>query len=77
MMSLEIEALRLTEEEKNVGGLYSIHSQQRDYVAAAQLAKAAYGFYDWLLQRASRTVMAEDFLQSLEQANIERPTAGK
>ncbi len=87
-MGLDIDKLRLTDDEKNVGGLYSIHSQQRDYVAEAQLAKDWWGFRDWLETNywSNQDHPIEDGVihglilcveQALEQANIERPTGQK
>lgn len=85
MSGLDIAALRLTENEKNVGGFYSIHSQQRDYVADAQLAKALWGYREHLKKLESQqtnTMILEvlddlvtDLGVALEQANIERSSS--
>lgn len=79
-MALSIESLRLIPRDVGLDELSHIER----VIADAQLAKAAYGFRDWLerlmemqLQFTPRSVMEElrdEVDLALEQANIKRPT---
>ncbi len=75
---LNIDALRLTFEEcskarRRRHDPHAFYGNEQD-IAKAQLAKAAYGFYDWLTSEGAYT-KAMQLLKALEQANIKRPTA--
>ena len=76
---LDIGALRLTQEErKQLPGrdtYFAGHKWPYWRVEAAQLAKVAWGLQTWL--GIVDLELAADLAQALEQANIERPAAGK
>lgn len=67
---LDIDPLRLTEEDRTWTGL----SEQ--YAVDAQLAKAVKGIRDWVIEDGTPGwgYLAEALTEALEQVNIERPT---
>lgn len=81
---LDIDALRLTEDELDTAAQAwdGTGSTPMHHLADAQLAKAAYGFLDWLEhdrpdQHYVVMRLGVLFLEALEQANIERPMRAK
>ncbi|KKN40179.1 hypothetical protein LCGC14_0736110 [marine sediment metagenome] len=75
-MNLDIEALRLTWDELQplvrLDTTNALYEPDPHAVADAQLAKALWGFYDWL------EIWPKSALRdALEQANIERPSAAR
>ena len=74
---LDIDALRLTEDERLSHIDWTPYAKERRFyeaLADAQLAKALDGFEIWLWNRWMAGATFSDVIGDLEQANIERPT---
>lgn len=83
MSGLDINALRLTQEEREQlpgrDTYFAGHKWPYARVEAAQLAKAAWGIADWLTEGpgAERRRQSVLLFRALDEANIERPTAAQ
>ena len=83
-MSLDIDALRLTGDERDVAMRRRVDryvSWGDHFIDKAQFAKLGWGIVDWLWRSeqgdGQLADASNDLSAALEQANIERPTARK